>query len=180
MQQAASIPCIPRSLRFFFGKEDSSVAKMLLSEWVCSSELVGVSRASFCEGKSSSFCPFRFRRAGLMSGRRYRKEPELEVTEPATDGAGEGMREGAQLPDSREKCSAMETSPKRKWWDYNPNTIGTVFFNNSMRKGNRSCKCPTYLVLKFFIHSSSHTAKHGEIPHALWYTQERLRLEMGL
>lgn len=34
-------------LSFFFGKEDNSVAKMLLSEWVCSSELVGVSRASF-------------------------------------------------------------------------------------------------------------------------------------
>lgn len=104
------ISCIPRSLRFFFGKEDNSVAKMLLSEWVCSSELVGVSRASFWDGKSSSFCPFRFRRAGLMSGRRYRKEPELEVTEPATDGAGEGMREGAQLPDSREKCSDVGDS----------------------------------------------------------------------
>lgn len=109
-QQAASIPWTPRSLRFFFGKEDSSVAKMLLSEWVRSSELDGVSWASFWDGKSSSFCPFRFRRAGLMSGRRYRREPELEVTEPATDGAGEGMREGAQLPDSREKCSAMETA----------------------------------------------------------------------
>jgi len=46
-QQAASIPCIPRSLRFFFGKEDNSVAKMLLSEGVCSSELAGVSRTSF-------------------------------------------------------------------------------------------------------------------------------------
>lgn len=104
------ISCIPRSLRFFFGKEDNSVGKMLLSEWVCSSELVGVSRASFCDGKSSSFWPFRFRRAGLMSGRRYRKEPELEATEPATDGAGEGMREGAQLPDSREKCSDVGDS----------------------------------------------------------------------
>lgn len=49
-----------------------------------------------------------------MSGRRYRKEPELEVTEPATDGAGEGMREGAQLADSREKCSEMEIPEKRK------------------------------------------------------------------
>jgi len=49
-----------------------------------------------------------------MSGRRYRRELELEFTEPATDGAGEGMWEGAQLPDSKEKCSEMETSPKRK------------------------------------------------------------------
>lgn len=49
-----------------------------------------------------------------MSGRRYRKEPELEVTEPATDGAGEGMREGAQLPDSMEKWSEIETYTKRK------------------------------------------------------------------
>lgn len=49
-----------------------------------------------------------------MSGRRYRKEPELEVTEPATDGAGEGIREGAQLADSREKCSEMEIPQKRK------------------------------------------------------------------
>lgn len=49
-----------------------------------------------------------------MSGRRCLRDPELEVTEPATDGAGEGMREGAQLPDSREKCSEMEIPPKRK------------------------------------------------------------------
>lgn len=41
------ISCIPRSLRFFFGNEGSSVVKMLLSEWVCASEPVGVSRASF-------------------------------------------------------------------------------------------------------------------------------------
>lgn len=40
-----------------------------------------------------------------MSGRRKRRDPELEVTEPATDGAGDGMREGAPLPASREKGS---------------------------------------------------------------------------
>lgn len=54
-----------------------------------------------------------------MSGRRYRKEPELEVTEPATDGAGEGMREGAQLPDNMEKWSGIETHKGKR--DYNPN-----------------------------------------------------------
>lgn len=64
-----------------------------------------------------------------MRGRRYRREPELEVTEPATDGAGEGMREGAQLADSREKCSEMEISQKRKK-DHNSDKRGTVFFNS--------------------------------------------------
>lgn len=110
--QANSFPCgIPgtaRSTRLFLGKPGSSGAKVLLSEWVCSSEPLGVSRASFC-GNSSSFCPCRLRRAGLMSGRRKRRDPELEVTDPATDGAGDGMRDGAPLPDSSEKGSAIET-----------------------------------------------------------------------
>lgn len=100
----------PRSTRFFLGKLGSSGAKMLLSEWVCSSEPLGVSRASFCDGNSSSFCPLRLRRAGLMRGRRKRRDPELEVTEPATDGAGDGMREGTPLPDSREKGSDVGDS----------------------------------------------------------------------
>lgn len=103
-----SLPGTPRSMRFFLGKLGSSGAKMLLSEWVCSSEPLGVSRASFCDGNSSSFCPLRLRRAGLMRGRRKRRDPELEVTEPATDGAGDGMREGTALPDSREKGSARK------------------------------------------------------------------------
>lgn len=94
----------PRSRRPFLGKPGSSGVKVWLSECVCSSEPLGVSSASFC-GNSSSFWPCRLRRAGLMSGRRARTEPELDVTEPATDGAGDGMRDGARLPDSSEKGS---------------------------------------------------------------------------
>lgn len=43
------------------------------------------------------------RRAGLMRGRRCRAEPELDVTEPATDGVGEGPGEEGRLPDFKEK-----------------------------------------------------------------------------
>lgn len=95
----------PRSRRLFLGKPGSSGAKAWLSGWVCSSEPLGVSRASLCAGNSSSFWPCRLRRAGLMSGRRRRSEPELDVTEPATDGAGDGIRDGARLPASSEKGS---------------------------------------------------------------------------
>ena len=70
----------------------------------CSSELLGVWGASpGGDGNSNSFCPFRLSRAGLMRGRRWRREPALEATEPATEGAGEGTGEEGQLPDSREK-----------------------------------------------------------------------------
>lgn len=70
----------------------------------CSSELLGVLGTSpGGDGNSSSFCPFRLSRAGLMSGLRWRREPELEATEPATEGAGEGSGEEGQHPDSREK-----------------------------------------------------------------------------
>lgn len=70
----------------------------------CPSELLGVLGASpGGDGNSSSFCPLRLSRAGLMRGLRWRREPELEATEPATEGAGEGNGEEGQLPDSREK-----------------------------------------------------------------------------
>lgn len=69
----------------------------------CSSELLGVLGASPGVEKSSSFCPFRLSRAGLMRGLRWRREPELEATELATEGAGEGSGEEGRLPDSREK-----------------------------------------------------------------------------
>lgn len=52
---------------------------------------------------SRSFRPLMLRRAGLMSGRRSLAEPELEVTEPATEGAGEGPGEDGRLPDFSEK-----------------------------------------------------------------------------
>lgn len=79
-----------------------SMVKRLLLWGECSSELLGVLGASPGDGNSSSFRPFRLRRAGLMRGLRWCREPELEATEPATEGAGEGSGEG-QLPDSREK-----------------------------------------------------------------------------
>lgn len=80
-----------------------SMVKRLLLWGECSSELLGVLGASpGDDGNSSSFCPFRLSRAGLMRGLRWCREPELEATEPATEGAGEGRGEG-QLPDSREK-----------------------------------------------------------------------------
>lgn len=69
----------------------------------CSSELLEVLGASPGVEKSSSFCPFRLSRAGLMRGLRWRREPELEATELATEGAGEGSGEEGRLPDSREK-----------------------------------------------------------------------------
>lgn len=53
--------------------------------------------------KSRSFWPLMLRRAGLMRGRRCLAEPELEVTDPATEGAGEGPGEEGLLPDLSEK-----------------------------------------------------------------------------
>lgn len=52
---------------------------------------------------SRSFWPVMLRRAGLMRGRRSLPEPELDVTEPATEGAGEGTLEDGRLPDFSEK-----------------------------------------------------------------------------
>lgn len=42
-------------------------------------------------------------RAGLISGRLCLAELEEDVTEPATDGVGEGAGEEGRLPDFREK-----------------------------------------------------------------------------
>lgn len=53
--------------------------------------------------KSRSFCPLMLRRAGQMRGRRCLAEPELDVTDPATEGVGEGPGEDGRLPDFREK-----------------------------------------------------------------------------
>lgn len=38
-----------------------------------------------------------------MRGRRYLAEPALDVTEPATEGGGEGPVDDRQLPDFCEK-----------------------------------------------------------------------------
>lgn len=42
------------------------------------------------------------RRAGLMRGRRL-ADPELDVTDPATEGAGEGPGDDGRLADFSEK-----------------------------------------------------------------------------
>lgn len=54
------------------------------------------------EEKSCSFCPLMLSLAGLMSGRRCLAELEVEVTEPATEGVGDGAGEEGRLPDFRE------------------------------------------------------------------------------
>lgn len=70
----------------------------------CSSELLGVPGSSpGLLGNSSSFCPSRLSRAGLIRGLRRRREPELEATELATEGAGDGRGDDGWHPDSREK-----------------------------------------------------------------------------
>lgn len=53
--------------------------------------------------KRRSFWPLILRRAGLMRGRRCLAEPELDVTEPATEGVGEGPGDDGRLPDFSEK-----------------------------------------------------------------------------
>lgn len=94
--------CFVSQVRFLCGSWGDS-AKRLLLGGECSSELLGVAGASPGGEKSSSFCPFRLSRAGLMRGLRWRKEPELEAMELATEGAGDGRGEAGKLLDSREK-----------------------------------------------------------------------------
>ena len=60
-------------------------------------------RGSASWEKRRSLRPLMLRRAGLMRGRLCRAELEVEVTEPATEGAGEGPRDEGRLPDFREK-----------------------------------------------------------------------------
>lgn len=97
-----SMVCFVSQVRFLCGSWGDS-AKRLLLGGECSSELLGVAGASPGGEKSSSFCPFRLSRAGLMRGLRWRKEPELEAMELATEGAGDGRGEAGKLLDSREK-----------------------------------------------------------------------------
>lgn len=49
-----------------------------------------------------SFWPPMLRRAGLMRGRRV-AEPELDVTDPANEGVGDGPGDEGRLPDFKEK-----------------------------------------------------------------------------
>lgn len=97
-----SIVCFVSRVRFLWGSWGGSMKRLPLGG-ECSSELLGVLGPSPGVGKSSSFCPFRLSRAGLMRGLRWRREPELEAMELATEGAGEGRGEEGKLPDSREK-----------------------------------------------------------------------------
>lgn len=85
------------------GRAESSGVKTGPLVLLVSSEAVGERSASLCDVNSCSFCPFRLRRAGLMRGRRPRAELEVEVTEPAIEGVGEGPGEDGRLPDLREK-----------------------------------------------------------------------------
>lgn len=62
-----------------------------------------MSVSSWSVEKSRSFWPLKLRRAGLMRGRRCLTEPELDVTDPATEGAGEGPGDDGRLPDFSEK-----------------------------------------------------------------------------
>lgn len=96
--------CFESRAGCLWGSWGGSTVKRLLLGSGCSSELLGELGASpGGEGNSSSFCPFRLSLAGLMRGLRWRREPELEATEPATEGAGEGRGEAGQLPERREK-----------------------------------------------------------------------------
>lgn len=71
--------------------------------WKCDDDTEGDMRAgSGSAEKSRSFRPLMLRRAGLMRGRRL-AEPELDVTDPATEGAGEGPGDDGRLPGIREK-----------------------------------------------------------------------------
>lgn len=88
----------------FLGTWGGSTVQRLPLGCECSSGLLGMLGASpEGDGNSSSFLPSKLSRAGLMRGLRWRREPELEATEPATEGAGEGTGEEGQLPESREK-----------------------------------------------------------------------------
>ena len=63
----------------------------------------GESLGSASDEKSHRFRLQMLRRAGLMRGRRYLAEPELDVHEPAIEGVGEGLGDDGRLPDFSEK-----------------------------------------------------------------------------
>lgn len=103
-QRAIPRVCFVSRAGCFWGTWGGSTVQRLPLGCECSSGLLGVLGASpEGDGNSSSFLPSKLSRAGLMRGLRWRREPELEATEPATEGAGEGTGEEGQLPESREK-----------------------------------------------------------------------------
>lgn len=72
--------------------------------WKCDGDTDGdISGGSGSVEKSRSFRPLMLRRAGLIRGRLCLAEPELDVTDPATDGVGEGPGDDGRLPDISEK-----------------------------------------------------------------------------
>jgi len=72
--------------------------------WKCDEDTDGdMSVGSGSVEKSRSFRPLMLRRAGLMRGRRCMAEPVLDVTDPATEGVGEGPGDDGRLPDISEK-----------------------------------------------------------------------------
>lgn len=76
----------------------------LCSTRKCDGETGGdMSVGSWSVEKSRSFWPLMLSRAGLMRGRRCLAEPELDVTDPATEGVGEGPGDDGRLPDFSEK-----------------------------------------------------------------------------
>lgn len=73
-------------------------------KWKCEEDTEGDMSVASCSPEKSRSCrPLMLRRAGLMRGRRSLAEPELDVTDPATEGAGEGPGEDGRLPDISEK-----------------------------------------------------------------------------
>lgn len=72
--------------------------------WKCEGDTGGdMSVGSGSVEKSRSFRPLMLRRAGLMRGRRCLAELEVDVTDPATEGVGEGHGDDGRLPDFSEK-----------------------------------------------------------------------------
>lgn len=70
-QRVVPTACFVSGARCLRGTWGGSTAKRLLLWAKCSSELLGVLGASpGVDGNSSSFCPFRLSRAGLMRGLR--------------------------------------------------------------------------------------------------------------
>ena len=71
--------------------------------WKCDEDTDGDMRVgSGSVEKSRSFRPLMLRRAGLMRGRRP-AEPELDVTDPAIEGVGEGPGDDGRLTVITEK-----------------------------------------------------------------------------
>lgn len=109
-----TLPSLNKEVKSFWlwKSDESGEKKPLLTEdvsstWKCDGDMGGVLTVDSGSVEKSlvfrSFCPLMLRRAGLMRGRRCLAEPELDVTDPATEGVGEGPGDDGRLPDMREK-----------------------------------------------------------------------------